>query len=62
MLLTAANEEAVYAFLDGKIKYMDIVKTIEHVVGRHQNILQPVLEDIENADASQDVPAKDFLR
>ena len=57
----AANEEAVYAFLDGKIKYMDIVKTIEHVVGRHQNILQPVLEDIENADASARCAAKDFL-
>lgn len=57
----AANEEAVYAFLDGKIKYMDIVKTIEHVVGRHQNILQPVLEDIENADASARCDAKDFL-
>ena len=57
----AANEEAVYAFLDGKIKYMDIVKTIEYVVGRHQNILQPVLEDIENADASARCAAKDFL-
>ena len=51
----------MYAFLDGKIKYMDIVKTIEHVVGRHQNILQPVLEDIENADASARCAAKDFL-
>ena len=40
---------------------MDIVKTIEHVVGRHQNILQPVLKDIENADASARCAAKDFL-
>lgn len=57
----AANEEAVYAFLAGKINYMDIVKTIEYVVERHQNILQPVLEDIEAADAESRTMAGVFL-
>lgn len=57
----AANEEAVYAFLAGKINYMDIVKTIEYVVERHQNILQPVLEDIEATDAESRTMAGVFL-
>lgn len=58
----AANEEAVYAFLDGKIKYTDIVKTIEHVVAGHKNILQPALEDIENTDAAARTAARGFLK
>lgn len=58
----AANEEAVYAFLDGKIKYTDIVKTIEHVVAEHKNILQPALEDIENTDAAARAAAREFLK
>lgn len=58
----AANEEAVYAFLDGKIKYTDIVKTIEHVVAWHKNILQPALEDIENTDAAARTAARGFLK
>lgn len=47
----AANEEAVYAFLDNKIKYLDIPLTIEKIVAGHQNILQPAIEDIEQTDA-----------
>ena len=47
----AANEESVYAFLDNKIKYLDIPMTIEKIIVRHQNILQPVIEDIEQTDA-----------
>lgn len=47
----AANEEAVYAFLEGKIKYLDIPLTIEKIAARHQNILQPTIEDIEQTDA-----------
>ena len=57
----AANEEAVYAFLDGKIKYLDIIKTIEHVVAGHKNILQPELSDIENTDAAAREAARGFL-
>ena len=47
----AANEEAVYAFLDGKIKYLDIPMTIEKVAAMHHNILEPAIEDIEQTDA-----------
>lgn len=47
----AANEEAVYAFLKGEIKYLDIPMTIEKIAERHQNILEPTIEDIEQTDA-----------
>ncbi len=57
----AANEEAVYAFLDGKIKYTDITGTIEYVLNKHNNILKPELEDIELADALSRQTAKEYL-
>lgn len=50
-VFNAANEEAVYAFLAGKIRYLDIPMTIEKIVLKHQNILSPTIEDIEQTDA-----------
>jgi len=47
----AANEEAVYAFLDNKIKYLDIPYITAKVTEAHQNILKPTIEDIERTDA-----------
>lgn len=47
----AANEEAVYAFLAGKIKYLDIPYITATVTMQHKNVLQPQLEDIEETDA-----------
>lgn len=49
-VFNAANEEAVYAFLDNKIKYLDIPYITAKVTDMHKNILQPQIEDIENAD------------
>ena len=37
-VFNAANEEAVYAFLDNKIKYLDIPYITEKVASLHQNI------------------------
>ena len=48
----AANEEAVYAFLENKIKYLDIPYITAKVTEAHQNILQPTIEDIEHTDAT----------
>lgn len=48
----AANEEAVYAFLDGRIKYLDIPYITAKVTEQHENILKPCIEDIESADAA----------
>ena len=47
----AANEEAVNAFLDGKIHYLDIPYITENVTQAHNNILVPQIEDIEATDA-----------
>lgn len=49
-VFNAANEEAVYAFLDDKIKYLDIPYITGRVTEMHQNVLQPSIEDIEQAD------------
>ncbi len=47
----AANEEAVNAFLDGKIKYLDIPYITASVTEAHKNVLAPQIEDIEEADS-----------
>lgn len=47
----AANEEAVNAFLDGKIKYLDIPYITASVTQAHKNVLAPQIEDIEEADS-----------
>jgi 1-deoxy-D-xylulose-5-phosphate reductoisomerase len=43
--MNAANEVAVAAFLDGRIGYLDIVKTIEKTVARAGFAPAPALED-----------------
>ncbi len=48
--LIAANEIAVQAFLERKIKFTDITKTVEHVMKKHNFIKDPTLQDIMNAD------------
>jgi len=49
-VLNAANEEAVRAFLAGKIKFSRIPKIIEKLLSKHRNIKTPTLEDILNTD------------
>lgn len=47
----AANEEAVNAFLHDKIKYLDIPYITAVVTQAHDNVAEPQIEDIEQADA-----------
>ncbi|MCD8198606.1 MAG: 1-deoxy-D-xylulose-5-phosphate reductoisomerase [Phascolarctobacterium sp.] len=49
-VFNAANEEAVYAFLENKIKYLDIPYIIGRVTDMHENVTMPSIEDIEMAD------------
>ena len=49
--LSAANEIAVQAFLSGKIKFTDIHRIVEKVLGKHSNIKHPGLEDILQTDS-----------
>ena len=48
----AANEEAVNAFLEGKIKYLDIPYITATVTQKHRSVATPTIEDIEVADAA----------
>ena len=60
-VFNAANEEAVYAFLDNKIKYLDIPYITEKVACLHQNIAAPCIEDIERADAEARAAAQSII-
>ena len=60
-VFNAANEEAVYAFLDNKIKYLDIPYITEKVASLHQNIAAPGIEDIERADAEARAAAQSII-
>jgi 1-deoxy-D-xylulose-5-phosphate reductoisomerase len=46
VVLNAANEIAVYAFLDRKADYMDIVRTVEKTMARVAYIASPGIEEI----------------
>lgn len=48
--LNAANEKAVGMFLDGGIKFIDIVPTVEKVLERHTPVANPKLQDILDAE------------
>lgn len=58
----AANEEAVYAFLDDKIRYLDIPYITAKVTELHKNILQPTIEDIEETDSWARIAAQQVIR
>ena len=60
-VFNAANEEAVYAFLDNKIKYLDIPYITEKVASLHKNISVPCIEDIERADAEARAAAQSII-
>ena len=60
-VFNAANEEAVYAFLDNKIRYLDIPYITEKVASLHKNIAVPCIEDIERADAEARATAQSII-
>lgn len=48
--LSAANEEAVRAFLDGRISFMSIPKVVSGVLRKHKPHSKPALEDVLEVD------------
>jgi len=48
--LVAADEEAVKFYLGGRIKFLQIAKVIEKVLGRHKSRMSPSLSDIFDAE------------
>jgi 1-deoxy-D-xylulose-5-phosphate reductoisomerase len=49
-VLNAANEVAVHAFLEGRIRFTDIARIVEKTLTRHQGMPAPSLETILEAD------------
>ncbi len=49
-VMNAANEVAVQAFLERRIRFSGIIKTVDEVMNRHTNNKKPSLEDIMTAD------------
>ncbi len=50
-VLNAANEVAVRAFLDHRIRFPNIAKVVEEVMSKHKPVSAPALADILSADA-----------
>ena len=44
--MNAANEEAVFAFLKGRIKLFDIINSVEKMLEKHNRIENPTLDEI----------------
>jgi 1-deoxy-D-xylulose-5-phosphate reductoisomerase len=61
-VFNAANEEAVNAFLQGKLRYLDIFTVIHSVMERHKTITIPDLNDIYNADLWSRGQANEVLK
>jgi 1-deoxy-D-xylulose-5-phosphate reductoisomerase len=60
--LNAANEVAVAAFLDGKIKFTDIASVIESVLEKHQSRDAGSIESILSADDEARIAAQDWIK
>ncbi len=60
--MNAANDTMVGKFLSSECEYLDIPKTIKHVMDTHQNIMNPTLDDIESAISKAIEAAEDFSK
>ena len=60
-LLNAANEEAVAAFLDRRISFLDIPRLIETVLGKIASAEVEKLQDLLDADASARGAAREWI-
>ncbi len=59
--LNAANEEAVFAFLDGKIKLYDIYTIAEKMMSEHKVIKTPDIEEIFAVDSEIRTGTKELI-
>ena len=60
--LNASNEEAVFEFLDGKIKLFDIIDAVESMMQKHKIIKNPSLEEIFEVDNETRIKTRELLR
>lgn len=60
--LNAANEEAVFDFLAGKIKLFDIISAVETMMERHNVIKNPTIDEIFEIDCEIRAKTREFLK
>lgn len=60
--LNAANEEAVFAFLQGKIKLYNIYETVDKILSEHNLIKTPSIDEILAIDEEIRVKTRELLR
>ena len=60
--LNAANEEAVFAFLDGKIKLYDIYSITEKMMNSHKVIKTPSIDEIFAIDEEIRIKTKELIK
>ena len=58
----ASNEEAVFAFLQGKIKLYDIYKIISHMMEIHNVVQSPSVEDISEIDKEVRAKTNEYIK
>ena len=61
-VMNAANEEAVNAFLEGRIAFLDIARVIEHVMARHAVVELTSLQAVLSADAWARGQAEEIMK
>lgn len=59
--MNAANEEAVFAFLEGKIKLFDIINTVEKMLEKHELVSAPTIEEIFEIDQTVRVMTRELF-
>ena len=59
--MNAANEEAVFAFLEGKIKLFDIINSVERMLDTHKAIKTPTLEEIFEIDTEVRIKTRELF-
>lgn len=59
--LSSSNEEAVYAFIDGKISFMSIPKVVASVLKKHRSRPKPTLEDVQDVDTWARAQAQELI-
>jgi 1-deoxy-D-xylulose-5-phosphate reductoisomerase len=60
--MNAANEESVFAFLNGQIKLFDIVDTVEKMLETHQHIQNPTIDEIFEIDEEVRIKTREVLK
>jgi 1-deoxy-D-xylulose-5-phosphate reductoisomerase len=61
-VLNASDEVAVKYFLEDKISFIDIFKVVEHIVLNFNNIKNPTLDEIINADREARIKTHEFIK